>query len=200
MQFRETVLVASFLLMFPLSPLAQHLSQGELSKTPYAGLQTREIKSLSERDISELKRGAGWGLALPAELNGWPGPVHVLELKEDLNLSGEQIEKLHEIYEGMQAKAIEIGARLIESERALDKSFAGERLGEKKLRALLRDASQAREDLRYVHLSRHLMTADLLSSDQIQEYAVLRGYREHSCDSAPKGHDEEMWRRHNGCE
>lgn len=33
---------------------------------PYAGFETRAIKSLSEQDIAELQRGGGWGLALPA--------------------------------------------------------------------------------------------------------------------------------------
>jgi hypothetical protein len=30
------------------------------------------------------------GLALPAELNGYPGPIHVLELSDKLGLSAEQ--------------------------------------------------------------------------------------------------------------
>ncbi|CAN7503757.1 hypothetical protein LJR255_003422 [Pararhizobium sp. LjRoot255] len=39
-------------------------------KSAYAGEEVRSIKSLSEDDISELRRGGGWGLAKAAELNG----------------------------------------------------------------------------------------------------------------------------------
>ena len=56
-------------------------------KSKYAGEEKREIKSLSETDIEELKNGKGWGLAKAAELNGLPGPAHLLEMKEEINLS-----------------------------------------------------------------------------------------------------------------
>ena len=46
---------------------------------PYAGEQQRAIKSLSEKDIADLQAGQGMGLAKAAELNGYPGPAHVLE-------------------------------------------------------------------------------------------------------------------------
>ena len=69
--------------------------------SPYAGLETRTIKSLSEADIEELRRGGGWGLALPAELNGVPGPAHLLELKNEIGLSPEQIAAIEEIFTEM---------------------------------------------------------------------------------------------------
>jgi hypothetical protein len=58
--------------------------------SPYAGMQTRTIKALSEQQIADLKAGRGMGLVLPAELNGYPGPAHVLELSDQLGLSAEQ--------------------------------------------------------------------------------------------------------------
>src|SRR5919107_1454461 len=39
----------------------------------------RPVKSLSEQQVADLRAGRGMGLALPAELNGYPGPMHVLE-------------------------------------------------------------------------------------------------------------------------
>jgi hypothetical protein len=54
-------------------------------------MQERAIKSLSDADIKALRRGEGWGLALPAELNGMPGPAHLLELKDQIPLSQYQI-------------------------------------------------------------------------------------------------------------
>ena len=66
-------------------------------KSKYAGEEKREIKSLSATDIEELQNGKGWGLAKAAELNGVPGPVHLLEMKEELELSAEQIRAIEDI-------------------------------------------------------------------------------------------------------
>src|SRR6266540_3233648 len=41
--------------------------------SPYAGQQTREIKSLSAQDIDDLLNARGMALAKAAELNGYPG-------------------------------------------------------------------------------------------------------------------------------
>lgn len=46
---------------------------------PYANLQTRSIKTLSDQQIADLNAGRGMGLALAAELNGYPGPIHAIE-------------------------------------------------------------------------------------------------------------------------
>ena len=84
-------------LALPTAVLAQHNHGAD---TPYAGMQERAIKSLSDADIKELRRGGGWGLALPAELNGMPGLAHLLELKDQIPLSQEQIEKIQAHFEG----------------------------------------------------------------------------------------------------
>ncbi|KNG95564.1 hypothetical protein [Pseudaestuariivita atlantica] len=167
---------------------------------PYAGFESREIKSLSAADLEELRAGGGWGLALPAELGGLPGPAHLLELQEQLGLTGDQVARITDIRETMLAEAIAAGARFIEAERALSDAFADPGLGPERLRALIAEAGEARAALRYVHLSRHLMTPPLLTDGQIGRYAVLRGYAEDPCASVPEGHDATMWRRHNGCE
>ena len=59
-------------------------STAALAQSPYSGMQSRPIKALSEQQIADLRAGRGMGLALPAELNGYPGPVHVLELADKL--------------------------------------------------------------------------------------------------------------------
>ena len=60
-------------------------------KSKYMGQEKREIKSLSNEDIKELRTGAGWGLAKAAELNGLPGPKHVLEMKKETIIYFEQL-------------------------------------------------------------------------------------------------------------
>lgn len=57
------------------------------AETPYAGMQSRPIKALSDQQLSDLRAGRGMGLALAAELNGYPRPSHVLELANQLGLS-----------------------------------------------------------------------------------------------------------------
>ncbi|OUS06240.1 hypothetical protein A9Q96_09645 [Rhodobacterales bacterium 52_120_T64] len=168
--------------------------------SPYAGFETRAIKSLSEADIEELRRGGGWGLALPAELNGVPGPAHLLELKNEMGLSPEQIAAIEEIFTEMQAEATMFGEQLIAAEQAIEEAFVSGNLGDDRLRVLIEDAETARANLRFVHLSRHLLTPPLLTEDQIVLYKTLRGYGSDPCTNVPEGHDADKWRQHNGCE
>ncbi|MEP6837110.1 MAG: hypothetical protein ABJA75_03590 [Bradyrhizobium sp.] len=71
----------------PTLAFAVLLSGSALARSPYAGMQDRPVKALSEQQVADLKAGRGMGLALPAELNGYPGPSHLLELADRLNLS-----------------------------------------------------------------------------------------------------------------
>ena len=192
----------SLVLMIAVLPLAAFAQDRvhEANSAPYAGFEAREIKSLSDQDIEELQRGGGWGLALPAELNGRPGPAHLLELDEELDLSARQVEAISAVYEQMRAAAVAAGERFIAAEAALSDAFAGSDLSEDRLRGLLAEAAEARAELRFIHLSRHLSTPELLSDAQIQRYNSLRGYADDPCETVPDGHDPEMWRSHNGCE
>ncbi len=94
------------------------------AQTPYAGMQTRPIKALSEQQIADLGAGRGMGLALAAELNGYPGPSHVLELADKLELSAEQRANAQRLFDFMKAEAMPMGAKLIEQEAELDKQFS----------------------------------------------------------------------------
>lgn len=181
-------------------PGAGVTDSGGHSAQPYAGMENREIKSLSAEDIAELQVGGGWGLALPAELNGLPGPRHLLDHREELDLTADQIALIETMFAEMQDEAIRAGNRFIAAEAALSAAFAKGDIGAEDLRALLSEASDAREKLRFVHLSRHLATPAVLTEQQIQKYAVVRGYASDPCANVPDGHDAEMWRKHNGCE
>src|SRR6266571_3080024 len=93
------------------------------AQTPYAGMQARPIKALSEQQMADLGAGRGMGLALAAELNGYPGPSHVLELADKLNLSAEQRAGIQGLFDAMKAEAVLLGAKLIEQEADLDNQF-----------------------------------------------------------------------------
>jgi hypothetical protein len=177
--------------------LAQHGGHGPAS--PYAGEQTRAIKSLSEDDVAELRRGGGWGLAKAAELNGVPGPAHLLELKDAVPLNEEQVAAIGEIFATMKADAIAEGERLITREQALENAFRARSVTDGSLRRMLAKIEESRSALRYIHLAAHLRASALLTENQIARYVELRGYRD-PCASVPAGHDPAMWRRHDGCE
>ena len=50
-------------------------------------------------------------LAKAAELNGYPGPAHVLELAAQLDLTPEQKIKTEVLFKKMQARAIPLWAK-----------------------------------------------------------------------------------------
>lgn len=149
------------------------------SDQPYAGQEDRGISTLSADDIRAIKAGEGWGLAKPAELNGWPGPRHVLDAADALSLTADQHARVEAIFTDMRAKAIKTGADYLAAEAALDTAF---RSGEASAEEIARHADvagAALAALRMVHLEAHLKTAPLLSRHQRAVYATLRGYRSH---------------------
>jgi hypothetical protein len=86
------------------------------AQIPYAGMQTRPIKALSDQQIADLRAGRGMGLALAAELNGYPGPSHVLELADRLELSTDQRAGVQRLFDSMKAEAVPLGSKLLEQE------------------------------------------------------------------------------------
>ena len=166
----------------------------------YKGQENREIKSLSSEDIEELEAGSGWGLAKAAELNGMPGPIHILEMKEEIKLSEEQVNKIEQLYEKMKKEAVPLGLELIALEGKLNRAFADRTIDEKGLKSQLEQIAKTYMALRYVHLSAHLETPNILTASQIETYNKLRGYfSDDPCKNIPKGHDPEMWKKHHDC-
>jgi hypothetical protein len=168
--------------------------------SPYAGEETRAIKSLSAEDIAELRRGGGWGLAKAAELNGIPGPAHLLELKDDIPLTPDQVSAIQAIFEPMRQAAITEGERLIALEQALEDAFRSHSVTDDSLRRMLADIEESRAALRYIHLATHLTTPTILTAEQITRYNALRGYGSDPCTTVPSGMDPAMWRMHNSCD
>jgi Spy/CpxP family protein refolding chaperone len=147
--------------------------------SPYAGLEAREIKALSPEQIADLKAGRGIGLALAAELNGYPGPRHVLDLAQELALTNEQHRRTSELFEAMRQETGALGERLIEAERALDRLFAEKRATPQSVAAAAQSAGTIQGELRAAHLRYHLAMMEVLTPQQIQAYNHLRGYAHH---------------------
>jgi hypothetical protein len=146
------------------------------AETPYGGMQTRSIKALSEQQIADLRAGRGMGLALAAELNGYPGPSHVLELADRLDLSADQRSRMQNLFDQMKSEAVPLGSRLIEQESDLDRDFANHTVTPESLKASTSAIGQTQGALRAMHLNYHLLTSEVLTASQMMKYAELRGY------------------------
>lgn len=165
-------LLAIALTLAAISPAqAQHAPS-----TPYAGLQGRAVKALSDEQVRDLRSGRGMGLALPAELNGYPGPVHVLELADRLGLTDAQRAKVQELQAAMTAEAVPLGERLLAQETDLDRQFADKRVTPASLEATTAVIGATQGSLRLAHLRYHIATLEVLTPDQVHRYGVLRGY------------------------
>src|SRR5260221_13834810 len=92
--------------------------------SPYAVQQQSTIKALSDQEIADLLQGRGMGLAKAGELNSYPGPLHVLQLADQLGLSDAQRAATDSLYAKMRQEAVSIGRQIIEAERTLDRAFA----------------------------------------------------------------------------
>ena len=143
---------------------------------PYAGQQTRTIKALSAEDIASLLKGEGMGMAKAAELNGYPGPAHVLTLAKELKLTESWREQIQTIFDRMSAAAKPLGAELVERERVLDQLFAKGDITADRLATETAAIAELQGRLRSIHLAAHLKTCALLNPDQIALYQQLRGY------------------------
>jgi len=143
---------------------------------PYGGMERRAIKALSEQQIADLKAGRGMGLALPAELNGYPGPMHALEHADALALTRDQRERTAALIAAMKAEAVPVGERLIEQEAKLDGLFANRHITPASLTAATQEIGATQARLREAHLKYHLAMMAVLSPEQVAKYRTLRGY------------------------
>jgi hypothetical protein len=165
--------VAALLVAWP--ALAQH-QHAPAHATPYAGFESRAIKALSEQQIADLTAGRGMGLALAAELNGYPGPLHVLEHADAISLTAEQLRDTRVLYDQMKAETIVLGLQVIEHEKALNDAFARQTITPQSLARLTGEIGRTQAELRAAHLRYHLAQKALLTAEQANRYSVVRGY------------------------
>jgi hypothetical protein len=156
--------------------MAMHAQPPGAPSAPYAGWEQRHIKALSDEQIADLKLGRGMGLALAAELNGYPGPMHALEHAQALKLSESQQSRTKSLVDSMKSETSQIGERLLAAELELDHLFADKRVTKMVLEATVARIATLQGELRAAHLRYHLAMAELLSPEQTATYSKLRGY------------------------
>jgi hypothetical protein len=167
---RKIKIIVLTVLMGATSLVAQH----DHAATPK--VSAGATSALTAEQIAQLLAGDGMGLAKPAELNHYPGPKHVLELADDLKLTDAQRRDVEGVRSSMLASAKSLGAQIVEIERTLDHAFSSGQITAERLRELTATAGRLHGELRAVHLKAHLQTRELLSTEQIKRYDVLRGY------------------------
>jgi Spy/CpxP family protein refolding chaperone len=133
-------------------------------------------------DKADLESGAGAGMAKYAELNGYPGPKHILELQDSLNLEPEQKRAVELIFNHMKREALAKGALIVQREQELEGLFRSKRATEKEVDRRAREIGALRGELRAVHLRAHIKAQAILTSDQIKRYYAIR------YGSNPAGH------------
>ena len=147
---------------------------------PYAGQDSRAIAALSEEQIEGLQAGAGLGYAKAAELNGWPGPLHVLELADALDLSPPVQAQVEALRQEMLDAVQPLGLALIAAEEELDGLFDRPDLTAAKVEEATAKSAAIEAELRAAHLVAHLKTTPLLTPHQRMLYAAARGYETHA--------------------
>jgi Spy/CpxP family protein refolding chaperone len=118
--------------------------------------------------------GRGFGMAFAADQNGYPGPMHILELKDRLKVTPEQEAKAQALSDAREAEALPKGARLLEAEQRLRRLYAERRADEASVRAAVAEIERARSEVRLVHLLTHLRARDILTPEQVRLYREIR--------------------------
>jgi hypothetical protein len=165
---------AALLTLLALAGCAQpHLHSGAGS---YAGEQSRDIKALSNEEVQGYLAGAGMGFARAAELNRYPGPMHVLEHGDALALSPQQRASLTLLMSRHKQEARALGAEVVRLERELDALFSSRSATAAGVDGQLAQIGAAQARVRGSHLKTHIEAAALMTPAQIERYAQLRGY------------------------
>jgi hypothetical protein len=165
---------------------------------PYAGQQDSSIRGLTEAEIASFREARGMGLARPADINGYPGPIHVLELSDALSLNTEQREAMQSLYDQMRGEAVSLGEEFLSQYGALEGAFRDRTVTTEVLDRHAAELGRLEGRLRATHLKYHLLTAGHLTKEQIAEYGRLRGYTEVAAPAEPapdSGHRPGMQHR-----
>ena len=175
---KQTLTVLALAFLATPAYAQNHAHGGSHGHSPYAGLEKREVKALSAEQIADLHAGRGMSLALPAELNGYPGPLHALELADPLALTHEQRAKTEALLSDMKKGAAALGARIVAGEQRLDGLFASGTATRDRVRRASAEIASLQGELRALHLAYHLDMKKVLTAQQVARYNALRGYGE----------------------
>ena len=151
---------------------------GSELRSPYRAQALSGLRGLDAREIADLRAGRGMGLARAAELNGYPGPRHVLDAIDsgDLRAAGGQRIQIDGIFERMKRDAIRVGGNILHEEELLEAAFRAGTVSDAEVRSRVARIAVLQGELRAIHLAAHNATRAILSDAQVAQYKQLRGY------------------------
>ena len=127
-------------------------------------------------DREGLLKGLGIGLASYAEENGYPGPKHVLELKDELGLTQDQLKKTEALQKMVAISAAAKGQQIVQAEEELNELFEAGTINGKVLRSSSGRSETCVPTSSSSILQAHLRMKQVLTADQIGRYKKLRGH------------------------
>src|SRR5206468_6360502 len=136
-------LLLLWLALVPVTVSAQHAGHQHTPGAPSEG-HLKAQACLDEFD-AVVRDGRGFGMAFAADQQGYPGPMHVLELKDRLALSPEQEMRVRALVDAMFAESRPKGPWLLEAEARLRALFTSDRADETSVRAATAEVERARE-------------------------------------------------------
>ena len=155
---------------------------------PYGGQQNSSVRGLTEEEIATFRSGTGMGLARPGEINGYPGPRHVLALADELGLSDDQRAAVRALESQVFAETVPLGEQFLERYAALEQAFRDGSITMESLYERTAEIGRIEGELRAAHLKYHLLTKPLLTDEQIARYIQLRGYGDGAQPQHGPGH------------
>jgi Spy/CpxP family protein refolding chaperone len=185
MKFSVSILAAGIFMLGTIVLLnTTTFAQDDDQLSGYTDLLDTKIRGLSAEQIEGYQTGSGLGMALPAELNGYPGPRHVLDFdsSDELKLTDSQNDEIQALYDEMLPEAIRLGEEILTQEAELEQAFRNGTIDNEFLKKQLTSLSELYADLRFAHLSTHLATINVLTPHQVVLYNSLRGYADSDMD------------------
>lgn len=128
-------------------------------------------------DKESLENGEGAGMASYADVNGYPGPKHILEMQDQLNMSEEQRKDIESIFEAMSESALAKGDAIVRKEVELEKLFSEGKATEGEVKRLSREIGALRGELRAIHLAAHIQAKQILTEQQVSTYNSIRDHK-----------------------
>jgi Spy/CpxP family protein refolding chaperone len=150
---------------------AQHMTAPAAPGGPPAHMLAEMCATAFEKNVAG---GRGFGMAFVADQNGYPGPLHVLALRDRLKLTAQQDATIQAFLTAMFAESQPKSQRLLDAEAKLGSLFASGQADEAAVRAAVAEVEKLRTEVRLVHLTFHLKMRDLLTDEQRRLYHEVR--------------------------
>ncbi len=132
------------------------------------------LSGVSEQEKEMLLKGGGLGAGMIAMTNGYPGPKHVLEMGDDLELTAAQRESIGTIYGKVKAESVKLGTELVEKDEALAALFTTGSVSTKDVEKRSREIGELQGRLRAAHLNAHVQTHAELTPAQLTKLPTMQ--------------------------